>query len=118
MPAPTRHRYVLPNGQNAVFSIGVGDSLGGVVLDNDALRTLTSDTLSVSAKLGTTAKTMTIAFVSPQTGANIGRYIVTFPAGQLDAAGELYVDIKNQKTGEEAKIIDRWLITVENSDAD
>lgn len=118
MPAPERHRYILNNGEAAVFSVGRGDSLGGTITDNGTRRDISSDTLSVSAKLGTTSKTMTIAAVSPQTGSNKGRYIVTFPAAQLDAANELYVDILNQKSGEEAKVVDRWLITVEDSDAD
>ena len=121
MAAPERHRYFI-DGKAAVLAVGVGDSFGGTILDSGLVRELNAgpDTLSVSAKLDTTAKTLTIAAVgaNPQINNDIGRYIVTVPAAQIDAAGELYVDVKNKKSGEEAKIVDRWQITVEDSAAD
>lgn len=122
MAAPTRHRYILPNGKDAVLSVGVGDSYGGTILDAGVPRELNSsgDTLSVTAKLGTTSKTLTIAAVgaTPQVSPDVGRFIVTVPASEVGSAAELYIDVKNQKSGEEAKIVDRWQITVEDSDAD
>lgn len=118
MAAPARHSVTLPNGEVAVLSVGVGDSFGAVIIENGSARDISSDTLSVTAKLDTTAKTLTIAAVSPQTGANKGKCVVTIPAAQLDAAGTLYVDCKHQKSGEEVKIFDRWQFTVEDSDAD
>ena len=119
MAAPTRHRYFI-DGKAAVLSISVGDSFGGTILDAGAARDISGDTLSVAAKLDTTTKTLTIAAsgATPQTGNDIGRYIVTVPAAQIAAAGELYIDVKNKKSGEEAKIVDRWQITVEDSSAD
>lgn len=118
MAAPARHNVILPDGSTAVLSKSVGDSFKGVVLENGAPRDISSDTLSVAAKLDTTAKTLTIAAVSPQTGTGKGAYIVTIPAAQLDATGTLYVDVKHQVSGEEAKIVDRWQFTVEDSSAD
>lgn len=118
MPAPARTHYIMPDGENAVLAVGVGDSFGGTVLEAGSRRDISSDSLAVSAKLDTSAKTLTIAAVSPQTGTGKGRFIVTVPAAELSAEGTLYVDVKIQLSGEEAKIIKRWTFTVEDSDAD
>lgn len=112
MPAPERTDYILPNGKAAVLTTSVGDSYGGVVLDADGPRDISGDTLSVVAKLDTTSKALTAAAVSPQTGESKGRYIVTIPAAELDATGTLYVDVLNQKSGEEAKTVARWQFSV------
>ena len=118
MAAPTRHKLVLPDGKEAELSVSVGDSFAAVVLKDGAAIDISGDTLTVAAKLDTTAKTLTIAAVSPQTGADKGKCIVTIPAAQIGAAGTLYVDLKRQASGEEAKIFDRWEIPVVDSSAD
>ncbi len=116
MSAATRENLVLPNGKNMVMTKDVADAFGGIVLDRDgSIRDLSSDTLTIAAKLDTTTKTLTIAKDSPNTD---GKYTVTVPAAQLGAAGTLYVDIFNAKSGGAANPIKRLQFTVEDSAAD
>lgn len=118
MAAPARTRVFLPDGRALVCSVGVGETYSVTVLDNDDTpRDLSNDTLTVDAKLGTTGKTLSFAADADQT-ANKGLAHVGIPAAELDAAGELYIDLKVQKSGGEANIVFRHQITVEDSDAD
>lgn len=119
MAAPARHDVILPTGETAVLTKDGGDSFSAYFHDDDGSpRDISGDTQTAVAKLGVTSKTLTLAAVSPQTGRDKGRCVLTIPAAQLDAAGTLVVDLKNQISGEEAKIFDKWQFTVEDSDAD
>ena len=119
MAAGARINVLLPDGRAIVLSKDVGDKVGCVVFDEDgSLRDLTSDTLSVAAKLETTAKTLTFAAQANQTTTGKGLATLTIPAAQIDAAGTLYADLKVQVTGDEAVIVARVQFTVEDSSAD
>lgn len=99
-----------------VLSVGVGDAIGVQFIDRDSEpRDLTSDLLSVSAKLDTTAKALTLIADSPATA---GKATLTFPADQITAAGTLFVDLKWAKSGGEANVIARLEFVVEDSEAD
>ncbi len=118
MSAGARHRLVLSSGKDMVLSKDVADAFGGIVLGRDNQpRDITNDTLSIAAKLDTIDKTanVTVAKDSPQT---LGKYTVTVAVGATDTAAELFVDVKNAKSGGAAQIIDRLQFTVEDSDAD
>ena len=118
MASGERINVILPDGKALVLSVGVGDAIGVIVLDRDnEPRNLTSDTLTVAAKLDTTSKTLTFA-ADTQTGTGVGKATLTIPAAQLGAAGILYVDLKVAKSGGEANIVKRLKFTVEDSDAD
>lgn len=109
----------MPDGSKATLSVGVGAAFGVVITDDDsARRDMTSDTLSVSAKLGSTSKTLQFTKESNQTTTGKGYATLVIPASQLNTAETLYVDMKVQKSGGEANIVLRWQFTVENSAAD
>jgi len=119
MAAGARINVVLPNGEDAVLSKDVADAFGAIVIDRDGKpRDLTNDTLTVAAKLDTTAKTLTFVADANQTTTGKGKATLNIPAAQLDAAGTLYVDLKVTKSGGEANIVGRVQFTVEDSDAD
>lgn len=116
MTAGLRERLILPDGKAMVLSVGVADDFGGVILNRDnSPRDTATDTITVSAKEGTTTRTLTVAFDTPSTD---GGYTVNIPSAQLVAAAELFVDIYNQKSGGAKQIIKRLQFTIEDSDAD
>ena len=62
MSAPARVNPKLPNGRKVVLRKDVADALGFEILNRDGtVRDLTTDTLTVSAKLDTVAKTLAVA---------------------------------------------------------
>ena len=117
MAAGTRVDGVLPGGEDAmVLSKDVGDALGVQIIDRDgSARDLSSDALSVTAKLDSTSKTLAFTADSP---ASDGKATLTIPAAQLAAVGTLYVDLKWAKSGGEANVIARLEFVVEDSAAD
>lgn len=118
MSAGARHRLVLSSGKDMVLSKDVADAFGGIVLGRDNTpRDISGDTLSIAAKLGTADKTVSVT-VAQDGGGTGGKYTVTIAVGATDAAAELFVDVKNAKSGSAAQIIDRLQFTVEDSEAD
>jgi len=115
MAAPARTRPTYPDGREVVLRVGRDDALAFVIKDDAGEpRDNATDTYSIAAKLDTTTKTLTVAKDTPSTD---GKGTVTFPAAQLDAAGELYVDIMAAKSGGNANVEIAWQITVEASPA-
>lgn len=99
-----------------VLSKDVGDAIGVQIIDRDGeVRDLTTDALTVSAKLDTAVKTLTFVADSPATD---GKATLTIPAAQLSATGTLFVDLKWNKSGGEANVIARLEFVVEDSEAD
>lgn len=113
MAASDYEFVTLPNGKTMTLSVGVADAAHLIVLQDGAKLDLTDYTVTVNAKLDTTAKTLTVAKAANQTTTGKGKVILTIPAAQLDAEGTLYVDIKAQESGgPDVTILRRkWTVT-------
>lgn len=116
--ASKRHRIVLPNGEVKEANKDQADTYTGMVLDNDNTpRDISTDTLTVKAKLGAADKTsaVTITKLSPNTD---GKYTVGWTATAADAVADLNIDVYVQKSGGSPNVNDKVAIAVVDSDAD
>lgn len=106
--------YVAGETGNEKLTVGVHQDYGIEVYNRDGTpRDMTSDTLSVTAKLDTTSKTLVFAADANQTTTGKGKATLSIPAAQIGSAGTLYVHLLLAKSGGSANIIKRLQWPVE-----
>jgi len=114
--AGDRVNITIPNETGyETLTVSIAASYGVVIENRDGTaRDLTTDTLTVAAKLDTTTKTLVFAADANQTTTGKGKATLTIPAAQLGAAGTLYVDLMVTKSGGSANIGKRlqWTVIV------